>query len=90
LPYFGLSDDGEKAEILADFFSSVFTIENDDDETLLENIQYDEHSNNDNFTLTEVNKLLTELNTTKCCKVVDLPTMKPNCFILDKSNLSIC
>jgi hypothetical protein len=40
------------------FFSSVFTIENDDDETLLENIQYDEHSNNDNFTLTEVNKLL--------------------------------
>jgi hypothetical protein len=52
---------------LADFFSSVFTIENDDDETLLENIQYDEHSNNDNFTLTEVNKLLNlkELNTTK-------------------------
>jgi hypothetical protein len=47
------------------FFSSVFTIENDDDETLLENIQYDEHSNNDNFTLTEVNKLLKELNTTK-------------------------
>jgi hypothetical protein len=33
--------------------------------TLLENIQYDEHSNNDNFTLTEVNKLLKELNTTK-------------------------
>jgi hypothetical protein len=30
------SDDGEKAEILADFFSSVFKIENDDDETLLE------------------------------------------------------
>ena len=59
------SDDGEKAEILADFFSSVFTIENDDDETLLENIQYDKHSNNDNFTLTEVNKLLKELNTTK-------------------------
>jgi hypothetical protein len=27
--------------------------------------QYDEHSNNDNFTLTEVNKLLKELNTTK-------------------------
>jgi hypothetical protein len=46
---------------LADFFSSVFTIENDNDETLLENIQYDEHSNNDNFTLTEVNKLLKEL-----------------------------
>jgi hypothetical protein len=42
------------------FFSSVFTIENDDDETLLENIQYDKHSNNDNFTLTEVNKLLKE------------------------------
>ena len=50
---------------MADFFSSVFTIENDDDETLLENIQYDEHSNNDNFTVTEVNKLLKELNTTK-------------------------
>ena len=50
---------------MADFFSSVFTIENDDDETLLENIQYDKHSNNDNFTLTEVNKLLKELNTTK-------------------------
>jgi hypothetical protein len=31
----------------------------------VENIQYDEHSNNDNFTLTEVNKLLKELNTTK-------------------------
>jgi hypothetical protein len=46
-------------------FSSVFTIENDNDETLFENIQYDEHSNNDNFTLTEVNKLLKELNTTK-------------------------
>jgi uncharacterized membrane protein len=50
---------------LADFFSSVFTIENDNDETLFENIQYDEHSNNDNFTLNEVNKLLKELNTTK-------------------------
>jgi hypothetical protein len=162
---------------MADFFSSVFTIENDDDETLLENIQYDEHSNNDNFTLTEVNKLLKELNTTKspgpdqvhpkvssfsivntllkksanisafspsseaiilipsrsvCSSetishfvlystallkqgqypmdgelaklqhfsrkevrtlhrnVVDLPPMKPNCFILNKSNLSIC
>ena len=59
------SDDGEKAEILANFFSSVFTTENDNDETLLENIQYDEHSNNDNFTVTEVNKLLKELNTTK-------------------------
>jgi hypothetical protein len=54
-----------KDEILADFFSSVFTTENDDDETLFENIQYDKHSNNDNFTLTEVNKLLKELNTTK-------------------------
>jgi hypothetical protein len=53
LPPFATVDDMEKAEILADFFSSVFTIENDDDETLLENIQYDEHSNNDNFTFLE-------------------------------------
>ena len=37
------SDDGEKTEILAEFFSSVFTTEHDIDETLLENIQYDEH-----------------------------------------------
>jgi hypothetical protein len=59
------SDDGEKTEILAEFFSSVFTTEHDIDETLLENIQYDEYSNNDNFTVTEVNKLLIELNTTK-------------------------
>jgi hypothetical protein len=50
---------------LADFFSSVFTTENDNDETLLENIQYDEHSKNDNFTVNEVNKLLKELTTTK-------------------------
>ena len=57
------SDDGKNAEILAEFFSSVFTTDND--ETLLENIQYDEYSNNDNFTVTEVNKLSNELNTTK-------------------------
>ena len=50
---------------MADFFSSVFTTENDNDETLLENRQYNEHSKNDNFTATEVNKLLKELTTTK-------------------------
>ena len=56
---------GKRLRYWVIFFSSVFTIENDDDETLLENKQYDKHSNNDNFILTEVNKLLKELNTTK-------------------------
>jgi hypothetical protein len=29
-------------------------------------------------------------STFRSCNVVDLPPMKPNCFILNKSNLSIC
>ena len=57
--------DIEKAEILAEYFSSVFTNENGNDMTMLQNVPFEERSRNENFTVKEVNKLLKELNITK-------------------------
>lgn len=45
----------EKAEILAEYFSSVLTNENDNDMTMLGNVHFEEKSRNDNFTVKEVN-----------------------------------
>ncbi|CAG2184497.1 unnamed protein product [Mytilus edulis] len=59
------STDTEKAEVLAEFFTSVFTVEDDNDDTFIENIPYIEESSNDNFKTKEINKLLKHLNTSK-------------------------
>ncbi|CAG2232241.1 unnamed protein product [Mytilus edulis] len=59
------SNDTDKAEILAEFFTSVFTKEDDEDETFLKDIKYDEPSSDEVFKPKEINKLLKNLNTSK-------------------------
>jgi len=56
--------DHEKAEVLAEFFTSVFTKETDDDKTLLD-IEVDSDSSDNEFKTEEILKLLKELNTSK-------------------------
>ena len=59
------SKDNEKAEVLADFFSSVFTSETDSNIPELENLSVNETSSDELFSIDEVRKLLLGLNTTK-------------------------
>ena len=56
--------DQEKDEVLAKFFTSVFTKETDDDKTLLDN-EVDSDSSDNEFKPEEILKLLKELNTSK-------------------------
>ena len=59
------SSDQEKAEVLAKYFTSVFTNERDGNLPNLENIVFQQFSNDDDIKPEEVNKLLKDLNTTK-------------------------
>ena len=59
------SKDNEKAEVLTDFFSSVFTSETDSNIPELENLSVNETSSDELFSIDEVRKLLLGLNTTK-------------------------
>ena len=59
------SKDNQKAEVLADFFSSVFTSETDSNIPELENLSVNETSSDELFSIDEVRKLLLGLNTTK-------------------------
>ena len=56
--------DQEKAEVLAKFFTSMFTKETDDDKILLDN-EVDSDSSDNEFKPEEILKLLKELNTSK-------------------------
>lgn len=59
------STDQDKAEVLAKFFVSVFTIEDNSDSVTLGNKDCQHPSNAEKFKREEVNKLLNGLNTTK-------------------------
>ncbi|VDI37659.1 Hypothetical predicted protein [Mytilus galloprovincialis] len=59
------SSDSDKAEVLADFFSSVFTNENDNNMPAMEKVDYSHQSSDDLFNKEEVRKLLLNLNITK-------------------------
>ena len=56
--------DQEKAEVLAEFFTSVFTKETDDDKSLLD-IEVDSDSSDNEFKTEEILKLLKEQTTSK-------------------------
>ncbi|VDI28308.1 Hypothetical predicted protein [Mytilus galloprovincialis] len=84
------SNDTDKAEILAEFFTSVFTKEDDEDETFLKDIKYDEPSSDEVFKPKEINKLLKNLNTSKSpgpkvlyelADIIDIPL----CIIFNSS-----
>ena len=57
--------DNEKAEVLADVFSSVFTLETDSNIPELENLSVNQTSSDKLCSIDEVRKLLLGLNTTK-------------------------
>ena len=59
------SEDSDKAEVLADFFNSEFTIEDNLDMPDIPQAVYDHPSSNEPFTAEEVRKLLLGLNTSK-------------------------
>ena len=59
------SNDNEKAEVLANFFSSMFTLETDSNIPELEYLSVNETSSDELFSIDEVRKLLHGLNTTK-------------------------
>ncbi|VDI46730.1 Hypothetical predicted protein [Mytilus galloprovincialis] len=54
-----------RLKYLPNFFTSVFTKEDDEDETFLKDIKYDEPSSDEVFKPKEINKLLKNLNTSK-------------------------
>ena len=59
------SSDAEKAEVLVDFFTSVFTNKNVDEIPTFAYVEYSQHSSDELFTTEEIRKLLLSLNTTK-------------------------
>jgi hypothetical protein len=94
--------DKEKAEVLASFFSSVFTIEPLGDLSLMHTIEVKQECIEKTFKESEILKLIESIFpplsrilvhssiTFRSCRVVDFPEMKPNGLLLKSLLADMC